>query len=77
MSSRHQVGLTFFTFAVPQGQELSLVAANGTKTLLISAYQEHRTGKKEVSKASRSLTMMSFTTCNMQHVHSTSGFNYS
>ncbi|XP_026229576.1 uncharacterized protein LOC113171441 [Anabas testudineus] len=33
---------------VPQGQELSLVTVNGTKTLLVSAYQEHRTAKKEV-----------------------------
>ncbi|XP_026229563.1 uncharacterized protein LOC113171423 isoform X2 [Anabas testudineus] len=33
---------------VPQGQELSLVTVNGTKTLLVSAYQEHRTATKEV-----------------------------
>ncbi|XP_026225108.1 uncharacterized protein LOC113168266 isoform X2 [Anabas testudineus] len=31
-----------------QEDELSFVAVNGTKTLLVSAYQEHRTGTKEV-----------------------------
>ncbi|XP_039987320.1 uncharacterized protein si:zfos-464b6.2 isoform X2 [Xiphias gladius] len=33
---------------VPQRQKVSLVAVNRTKTLLVSAYQEHRTGHKEV-----------------------------
>ncbi|XP_028430213.1 uncharacterized protein LOC114553210 [Perca flavescens] len=32
----------------PQGQKLSLVAVNGTKTVLVAAYQEHRTERKEV-----------------------------
>ncbi|XP_073349034.1 uncharacterized protein [Pagrus major] len=32
----------------PAGQEVSLVAVKGTKTILVSAHQEHRTGKKEV-----------------------------
>ncbi|XP_078103205.1 uncharacterized protein LOC144515890 isoform X1 [Sander vitreus] len=32
----------------PQGQRLSLVAVTGTKTVLVAAYQEHRTEKKEV-----------------------------
>ncbi|XP_029028365.3 uncharacterized protein LOC114868716 [Betta splendens] len=33
---------------VPRQAEPSFVAVNGTKTLLISAYTEHRTGRKEV-----------------------------
>ncbi|RVE65185.1 hypothetical protein OJAV_G00134180 [Oryzias javanicus] len=34
--------------AVPQTQPATLVAVNGTKTLLVSAYLEHRTSVKEV-----------------------------
>ncbi|XP_034723916.1 uncharacterized protein si:zfos-464b6.2 [Etheostoma cragini] len=37
-----------FPHAAPQGQSLSLVAVPGTKTVLVAAYQEHRTEKKEV-----------------------------
>lgn len=51
--SRHQLHLPFFTHAVPKGQK---VPVNGTKTLLASAYQEHRTGKKEVSGDRRAPT---------------------
>ncbi|KAF3693369.1 Beta-1,4-galactosyltransferase galt-1 [Channa argus] len=32
----------------PNGQKVSLMAVNETKTVLVSAYQEHRKGKKEV-----------------------------
>lgn len=44
--SRHQHHLTFFPHAAPKGQNMKV---NGTKTLLVSAYQEHRGGHKEVS----------------------------
>ncbi|KAA8579374.1 hypothetical protein FQN60_016804, partial [Etheostoma spectabile] len=37
-----------FPHAAPQGQGLSLKAVNGTKTVLVAAYQEHRTQNKEV-----------------------------
>ncbi|KAI3354152.1 hypothetical protein L3Q82_018481 [Scortum barcoo] len=40
----------FLSHAVPQGQKVSLVAVNRTKTLLVSVYQEHRTGTREVSE---------------------------
>ncbi|XP_040902000.1 uncharacterized protein si:zfos-464b6.2 [Toxotes jaculatrix] len=33
---------------VSQGEKMSLVSVNTTKTLLVSAYQEHRRGNKEV-----------------------------
>ncbi|XP_070685416.1 uncharacterized protein [Pempheris klunzingeri] len=33
---------------VPRGQKVSIVAVKQTKTLLVSAYQEHRTKKKEI-----------------------------
>ncbi|KAM4627704.1 uncharacterized protein ACJ7VT_002659 [Polymixia lowei] len=32
----------------PHGQKVPLVAVNGTHTLLVSAYLEHRTGRREV-----------------------------
>ncbi|KAL7400045.1 hypothetical protein ABVT39_005695 [Epinephelus coioides] len=32
----------------PEEQKLSLMVVNGTKTVLVAAYQEHRTGQKEV-----------------------------
>uniref|UniRef100_A0A671TZ39 Glycosyltransferase family 92 protein n=1 Tax=Sparus aurata TaxID=8175 RepID=A0A671TZ39_SPAAU len=53
--------LTFFTPAAPPGQQVSLVAVKGTKTILVSAYQEHRTGRREVSEEGRSPTVPRFT----------------
>ncbi|KAK2918435.1 hypothetical protein Q8A73_002806 [Channa argus] len=37
----------------PNGQQVSLVAVNETKTILASAYQEHRKGKKESSETTQ------------------------
>ncbi|XP_038548456.1 uncharacterized protein LOC119882487 [Micropterus salmoides] len=46
---------------VSQGQKGSLVAVKKSKTLLISAYQEHRTTNNEVSEESRAPILPSFT----------------
>ena len=43
--------LFFSSGAAPQEEMASLIPVKNTKTLLISAYLEHRTGKKEVSDA--------------------------
>uniref|UniRef100_A0A671U0I5 Glycosyltransferase family 92 protein n=1 Tax=Sparus aurata TaxID=8175 RepID=A0A671U0I5_SPAAU len=53
--------LTFFTPAAPPGQQVSLVAVKGTKTILVSAYQEHRTGRREVSEEGRPPIVPRFT----------------
>uniref|UniRef100_A0A667X7K8 Glycosyltransferase family 92 protein n=1 Tax=Myripristis murdjan TaxID=586833 RepID=A0A667X7K8_9TELE len=37
----------------PHGEKAPLVLVNGTHTLLVSAYLEHRTGKREVSEDNR------------------------
>ncbi|XP_074496431.1 uncharacterized protein LOC141770616 [Sebastes fasciatus] len=42
------VQLTVAGQIVPRRQKLPFVAVKGTKTLLVAAYQEHRTGKQEV-----------------------------
>ncbi|XP_059188170.1 uncharacterized protein LOC131970760 isoform X2 [Centropristis striata] len=34
--------------AIPQGEKVSFTGVNGTKTVLVAAYQEHRATKKEV-----------------------------
>lgn len=50
----------FFVPAVPLGE---LVAVSKTKTLLLSAYQEHRSGRKEVSDESRESSLPSSIFC--------------
>lgn len=54
--------LLFFTNAVPLGPYTSLAAVKGTKTLLISAYLEHRTDKKQVSEE-RNVLMLQYLNC--------------
>lgn len=44
--------LIIFIVTVPLAQPATLVAVNGTKTLLVSAYLEHRSKVKKVSEGS-------------------------
>uniref|UniRef100_A0A671TYN0 Glycosyltransferase family 92 protein n=1 Tax=Sparus aurata TaxID=8175 RepID=A0A671TYN0_SPAAU len=59
--------LTFFTPAAPPGHQVSLVAGKGMKTILVSAYQEHRRGKREVSEEGRPPIVQGFTPCGAKY----------
>lgn len=52
--------LFFSVPAVPLGE---LVPVSTTKTLLLSAYQEHRSGKKEVSDKQEIISVLFFFLC--------------
>uniref|UniRef100_A0A8C9ZSE2 Glycosyltransferase family 92 protein n=1 Tax=Sander lucioperca TaxID=283035 RepID=A0A8C9ZSE2_SANLU len=72
-----QLSLTFFLMQLLRDKDCLSWQVTGTKTVLVAAYQEHRTEKKEVSEESRTPTQQLRISSGVSNIHSDHfGFAY-